>query len=134
MRFSLYSKVIVLTMAGLLATSAFAAGAAHKGSFKVTDPVAVNGKQLPAGDYTITWNGDGPDVTVNITQGSKVLATASGKVVALDQKSDQDAAEVRNSSSGSRELTAVRFSGKKYALEISGEAGHGQMKSGVSVK
>src|SRR6266849_271467 len=111
MKFPLYSKVITLVVAILLTTAAFAAGAAHKGNFQVSSPVSVNGQQLPAGDYTVTWAGDGPAVTVNIARGSKVLATASAKVVALDQKSDQDATEVKTGSSGARELSSVRFSG-----------------------
>lgn len=134
MKFSLYSKAIALMVAGLLAIGAFAAGPAHKGNFQVADPFEVNGKHLPAGYYSVIWTGDGPDVTVNITRGNKVLATAPAKVVVLDQKADQDASEVKNGSNGTRELSAVRFSGKKYALQISGEAGQGSKNSGATVK
>jgi hypothetical protein len=134
MKFSLYSKVTAFVVAVLLTTAVFAAGAAHKGNLQVGNPVGVNGKQLPAGEYTVTWTGDGPDVTVNIARGSKVLATASAKVVALDKKADQDAAEVKNSSSGARELSVVRFSGQKYELELSAQTGQGSGKTGSSLK
>ena len=93
----------------------------------------MNGKQLPAGEYTDAWSGDGPNVNVNITRSGKVLATAAAKVVTLGQKSSQDAAEVKNSSTG-RELLALRFSGQKTQLEITGEAGQDQGKSGDSMK
>jgi hypothetical protein len=131
MKSPLFSKFITLAIAVLLTTSAFA-GAAHKGNLQVSDPVQVNGKMLPAGDYTVTWSGDGPNVNVNIARGSKVLATVAAKIVTLDQKASEDAAEVKNSSTGSRELLALRFSGQKTQLEITGDGGQG--KAGDSVK
>src|SRR5262245_54790684 len=111
MKSSLSSKLITLATAVLLTASAFA-GTTHKGSLQISDPVQVNGKQLPAGDYTVTWSGDGPNVNVSITRSGKVLATAAAKVVTLDQKSSQDAAEVKNGVTGSRELITLRFSGQ----------------------
>jgi len=129
MKSRFFSQFITLLLALLLAGSAFAANT-HKGSFQIFDPVQVNGKQLPAGEYTVTWDGDGPNVNVNITRGGKVMATAAAKVVALEQKADQDAAEVKVGSTGARDLTAIRFSGKKYQLELGGDSGQGANKSG----
>lgn len=133
MKSPLSSKLMTLMTAMLLATSAFAAGAAHKGSLEVSDPILVNGKQLTAGNYAVVWEGDGPDATLHIMQGKKEIATAPCKVVVLDQKAPQDAAEVRTGSEG-RELTAVRFSGQKYQLNLAGESDQAQMKSGASTK
>lgn len=132
MKFSLFSKSLILTLALALATFAYAAGAVHKGSLHISDPVQVNGKQLPAGDYTVTWEGDGPSVNLHISRDRKELASASAKMVPLTQKVTDDAALVSNSQ-GQRELTAMRFSGKQFQLEISGDAGD-TMKSGNSVK
>lgn len=133
MKSSLFSKFITLMAAVLLATGAYAAGAAHKGSLEVADSILVNGKQVPPGSYTVVWDGDGPDTSLHIMQGKKEIATAPCKVVALDQKASQDAAELKNSSAG-RELTAVRFSGQRYQLDVAGEASQAGMKSGNSVK
>jgi hypothetical protein len=132
MKFSLFSKSLILTLGLALATFAYAAGAAHKGSLHISDPVQVNGKQLPAGDYTVTWEGDGPSVNVHFSRDRKELASAAAKVVPLDKKVSDDAALVSNSQ-GQRELTAMRFSGKQFELEITGDAGD-TMKSGNSVK
>jgi hypothetical protein len=129
---ALFSKIFTLVMAALLATSAFAGGASHRGSLQISDPVQVNGKNLPAGDYTVTWSGDGPAVNVNFAKGGKVLATVPASLVALEQKSADNVYETKAGSTGSKELSAVRFSGQKVRLEING--GGDQSKSGDSVK
>jgi hypothetical protein len=133
MKFRLFSKFIILPLAVLLAGSVFAANA-HKGDFQVFDTIQVNGKQLPAGEYTVTWDGEGPNVNVSITRGGKVMATATAKVVELEQKAERDATEVKANSAGARDLTAIRFSGKKYQLELGASSGQGADKSAASVK
>src|SRR5262245_8592335 len=131
MKRALFSKILILATAALLASSAFAA-AGHKGSIQLSDPIQVNGKSLPAGSYTVTWSGDGPAVNVSFARGGKVLATAPASVVALDQKSSDNIYELRTSSTGDKELSALRFSGQKVRIEIGGAAD--QSKSGDSVK
>jgi hypothetical protein len=125
-----FSKIMTLAIAALLATAAYAAGTAHKGNLRIVDPVQVNGKQLPAGDYTVTWEGDGPNADVHISKGKKEVASAPAKVVTLDQKADQDAAEI-SSAGGARELTAMRFGGNRYQIDVV-SSGSGQ--SGDSVR
>jgi hypothetical protein len=116
------SKGLFLGLALLLATSAFAA---NKGSLQVSDSTSVAGKQLPAGDYTVQWEGNGPSVEVSILKGKKVVATVPARVTNLDQASEYNSAVVSKSSDGARTLSQIRFSGKKYALEIGGESGGG---------
>lgn len=120
MKSSLFFRFLILTVGVLLATSAFAAGVSHKGNLHISDPVEVNGKQLAAGDYTVTWDGEGPDVTLHIAREHKEIAAASAKVVNLNEKSSDDAAVVTNNPSGRRDLTGVRFAGKAYELDLTG--------------
>jgi hypothetical protein len=127
MKFSLFSKLITSITAVVLATSAFAAGAAHKGTLEISDSVLVNGQQLSPGSYTVVWDGEGPDSNLHIMKGKKEVAAATCKVVSLDQKASQDAAELKTDSQG-KELTAVRFAGQKYELDITGESSRAQMK------
>ena len=47
----------------------------------------VNGKQLGAGDYTVKWDGNGPNVEVNILQGKNVVATVPAHMVDLESRS-----------------------------------------------
>ena len=129
MKSSLFSKIILTTLALVLTTGAFAANDSHKDSFQISAPTQVNGKQLPAGEYTAKWEGSGPSVQVTILQGKRVMATVPAQVVALEQKASETAAEVKNGSTGSRELTALRFSGKKYSLDLGSESARAQSKT-----
>src|SRR5205814_2694173 len=65
MKSSLYSKFLAVTMTLFLAASAFAASGVSKGDFKISDPVQVGDKQLPAGDYVAKWKGDRKSTRLN---------------------------------------------------------------------
>jgi hypothetical protein len=113
------SKSLFLGLALLLATSAFAA---NKGSLTVQEPMTVNGTQLKPGDYKVQWDGNGPSVELSITQGKKVIAKVPAHVVNLETPSQSDAAVVRNNGDGSKSLSEVRLSGKKFSLAVGEEA------------
>jgi hypothetical protein len=134
MKLSLNSKLVTLALALVLATSAFAASDAHKGRLQVFDSVQVNGKQIPAGEYQLKWEGSGSDVQLNIMKGSKVLATSPAKLVDLEQKASGDSAVVSKNADGTRALNQIRFGGKKYALSLNGETSQAEMKSSDSSK
>ncbi|PYX14762.1 MAG: hypothetical protein DMG84_13910 [Acidobacteria bacterium] len=119
MKSSQLSKGLLLGLALLLATSAFAA---NKGSLQVSDPVTVSGKQLAPGAYTVEWEGNGPNVELNILQGKKVVATMPARLIDLNRSADGDSAVVRKNDDGSRTLAEIRFAGKKYALALGNES------------
>jgi len=118
MKVSTISKWLVLPLALVLATGAFAA---NKGSVRVSDPVSVAGKQLSPGEYKLSWEGNGPDVQLSISQGKNVVATVPAHVVELPKSAPDSAAIVNNHDDGTKSLSQVRFSGKKYALSIGTE-------------
>ena len=120
MNLAKFSKGLILGLATLLATSAFAAS---KGPLQLTAPANVAGKQLAAGEYTVKWDGSGPNVQVEIIKGKNVVATVPAQVVTLDHASNYDSAVVNTDNSGARVLSQIRFSGKKMALSVSGEGG-----------
>ncbi len=129
MKSSLFSKIIFASLALVLAGSAFAANAAHKENFQLSAPTLVNGTELPAGDYQARWDGSGPSVQVSITQGKKLIATVPAQVVELVQAPSDNETEIKNSSSSDRELTSLRFSGKKYSLDLGSESAKEPTKS-----
>jgi hypothetical protein len=129
MKSSVFSKIIFAALALALSASAFAASDSHKSNFEISAPTQVNGTQLPAGEYTAKWEGSGPTVQVSIMQGKKVIATVPAQVVTLTEPAPQTQAEVKNSSSGDRELTSLQFSGKKYSLELGSESAKAQSKA-----
>jgi hypothetical protein len=127
MKFATVSKSLVMGLALLLASSAFAA---TKASLQLSNPVTVNGTKLKPGDYKLQWEGAGPNVELSILQGNKVIAKAPAHVVELDVPAANDAAVTRKSDSGTSSLAGIRFQGKKLALEL-GEASD-SMQAGSS--
>jgi hypothetical protein len=119
MKASKISKGLLLGLALLLATSVFAI---NKGSLQVSDPVTVNGKQIGAGEYTVKWEGNGPDVELNILHGKNVVATVPARMVDLDRAPSRDSAVTVVNPDGHKSLNEIRFSGKKYALAIGAES------------
>jgi len=127
MKFATVSKSLVLGLALLLASSAFAA---TKGSLQISKPVNVNGTTLKPGDYKVQWEGAGPKVELSILQGKNVVAKVPARVVELQTASSSDAAVTRSDDSGASTLAGLRFQGKKFSLEL-GEASDG-MQAGSS--
>jgi hypothetical protein len=118
MKFATVSKSLVLGLALLLASSAFAA---TKGSLQLINPVTVNGTTLKPGDYKVEWEGAGPNVELSILRGKNVVTKVAARVIELQTPAGNDAAVTRENGSGPNTLTGVRFQGKKTALEL-GEA------------
>ena len=119
MKFAKFSKGLLLGLALVLVTGAFAAS--NKGSLEVVDPVTVSGKQLHPGDYSVKWDGAGPNVELSIMQGKKVVATTPARLIDLSQPPNRDSAVVKTNDDGSRSLAEIHFGGKKYALAIGQE-------------
>jgi hypothetical protein len=113
------SKSLLLGAALLLTTSVFAAS---KGSLQLMDPITINGQSVKPGDYNLKWDGTGSSVQLSILKGSKVVVTTPAQVVNLANSPSNNSAVVKNNPDGSRVLSEIRFSGKKYALSLGGEA------------
>ncbi len=127
MKFATVSKSLVMGLALLLASSAFAA---TKAGLQLSNPVLVNGTTLKAGDYKVQWEGSGPSVELSIMQGKNVLAKVPAHIVDLQTPAANDAAVTRKNDSGPNSLSGLRFQGKKFAIEL-GEASDG-MQAGSS--
>jgi len=115
MKFATVSKSLVMGLALMLATSAFAS---DKGKLQIYNPVTVNGTTLKAGDYKLEWTGTAGNVELSIIQGKNVLAKVPAHVVDLKSPSANDAAVINNGDNGTKTLAGVRFEGKKFALEL----------------
>jgi len=127
MKFATILKSLIMGLALLLASSAFAA---EKASLTLTHPATVNGTTLKAGDYKLQWDGNGPNVEVSIVQGKKVVAKVPAKIVDLGSTTQNNAAVMRVNPDCTSTLAGARFEGKKYGLEL-GEASDG-MQPGSS--
>jgi hypothetical protein len=116
MKLNNLAKAVVLGLAVFVATGAFAS---NKGGLHIAEAVELNGQQIPAGDYTIRWEGTGPNVELSVMQGKKELAKTTAREVELEQASSYDAAIV-NRSDGKVSVSEIRFAGKKTAFQIGG--------------
>jgi hypothetical protein len=123
MQGSKFTQLKIVVLALFLAVSAFAS--TSKYNMKISSPVSVSGKSLPAGLYSLSWTGTGPDVQVNIMKGKDVVATAPAKLMDLNQKAADDTAILKSNSDGSKSLAEVHFSGKKEALSFDSAMGGG---------
>ena len=109
------AKSLVLGLAVLVATGAFASNTANKGSLHVLEAVEINGQQIPAGYYDLRWQGTGSNVELTFMQGKKEIAKTSAKTIELDKAADYDGA-VLSHGSGKATVSEVHFAGKKTAL------------------
>ncbi len=105
----------LMSFAMLFATTAWAA---NKGSLRVQSTTMVGKTQLPAGEYTVQWEGAGPDVELTIKLDNRVKATVPAKVIPLDQPFREDAAVLDTDGNRDRRLLGIRFSGKRFFLQI----------------
>jgi hypothetical protein len=119
MKISKISKGLLLGLALLLAATAFAA---NKGTLQVSDPVTVSGKQIAPGEYTLRWEGNGPNVELNILRGKNVVATVPAHLVDLDRTPDRDATVTVVNDNGNKVLSEIRLSGRKQAFAIGAES------------
>ncbi|MGP0017251.1 MAG: hypothetical protein ACLPHP_01680 [Candidatus Sulfotelmatobacter sp.] len=127
MKFATVSKSLMMGLALLLASSAFAA---TKASLTLQNPTTVNGSKLKPGDYKLEWEGSGPNVEVSILQGKNVVAKVPAKLVDLQAPAQYNAALLKNNDDGTSTLAGARFEGKKFALDL-GESSDG-MQAGSS--
>jgi hypothetical protein len=124
MKLSRVVKSAILGVSLLLASGAFAA--ANKASFDLYDSATVAGKQLNAGNYTVQWDGGGPNVQVTIMKGKKVIATTPARVVQTETPSNHDAAVLKANGSGASSLAEIRFQGKRFVLDLDNTGAGGE--------
>jgi hypothetical protein len=91
---------------------------ANRGSLYVQSMTMAGKTQLPAGDYTVQWEGAGPAVELKIKRHNRVKATVPAKVIPLDQPFVEDEAVLDSDGDGGQRLLEIRFSGKKFFLQI----------------
>ena len=70
-------SLAILGAAFLFSTSAFAQSE-NKGKLSVPDTITVEGKQLPPGNYKVEWEGTGPNVEVEDSEGKRNRSHGAG--------------------------------------------------------
>jgi uncharacterized protein YfaP (DUF2135 family) len=109
-------------MLAILLLAALSAVAQNARTLKVPYSASLNGKQLAAGEYKVTWETHSPEATVNFMQKQAVVATVEGKWVDRDIKYPANAIVYSRNPDGSRTILEVRFAGLKGALVFGEES------------
>jgi hypothetical protein len=93
-------------LALLAATSAFAA---NRASLSIHEGVSVSvlGTHLPAGEYKVKWEGDGPNVELNILHDGKLVAIVPARTIELQQKDPQDSVMLKKNSDGTESVVEI---------------------------
>jgi hypothetical protein len=111
------SKYTLATLGAtlLLATAVFA-GSANKGKLRLAEPITVDGKQLPAGEYNLEWTGEGSDAKLNIIKGKNTLASVPARVNQADASHVRDGYGSKTEADGSKSLVSIFTSGKDIEI------------------
>jgi hypothetical protein len=115
MKLSKSLQGLLLGSALLSATNAIAE---NRGTLHVSSPEMLAGERLTPGDYTVRWEGAGPDVQLRIMRGAKVLVSVPARIVPLDNASPSDSVVIQIYGNGVRSVSQISFSGQKVALQI----------------
>jgi hypothetical protein len=117
---------IVAVLASGLSLSAIAKDK-NETRISLSDSVQVGATDLKPGDYTLQWDGDGPEVQVKVLKGKNVVATVPAK---LAQGTSGYVNAITTRTVGNvKTLDEVDFAGGKQSL-VFGEAGATQSSSG----
>lgn len=107
-------KVLVGVSILMLAVSAMAGD--HSGKFNLTSEAQLNGKNLPAGDYKVSWDGQGPEVQVTISKGKNTIVTAPARLVDRESKAVRNAVVLNTNGGGTGSIVELQLAGKQSAL------------------
>lgn len=87
----------------------------NSANLELTQTVSVEGTQLAPGDYKLTWNGSGPNVTVNFAKGRDTVATATAKLV--NTPNYEDAIETTTAADNTTVLQAIDLRNMTIQIE-----------------
>jgi hypothetical protein len=90
------------------------AGVKNSANLQLDQPVTVAGSQLAPGQYKLTWEGSGPDVTVKFAEGKNIVATAPATLV--NTPTNQEAIETDTAADSTKLLRAVDL--KKVTIQF----------------
>jgi len=114
-----FAKGLLFGASLLLASAAFAG---EKASIKLYEDVKVSGKTLAAGRYDLAWEGSGANVQLSIRQGKDTIATVPAQIETSASAPTSTGYSTKKEDDGSKSLTNVFFSGKKYTLNFDQQA------------
>jgi len=123
------ARSVIGLLLGLVMLFAATAFAGEKVTVETRQLTTVNGNLLPAGKYTVTWEGSGPSVELKFSKGGNVVATVPAQLVKLNAANSPGFTVIKTDN-GKVTLTQIQPTGKKYALTIGADAVQAAQNSG----
>ena len=112
------SNLLLAAVMALFVPSLAFAGSRNSASLTLDQPVTVAGTQLAPGQYKLTWEGSGPDVTVSFAESKKAVATTSAKLVS--NRNNPEAIETTTAADNTTMLKAIDL--KNLSLQFENTA------------
>jgi hypothetical protein len=113
-----------LVLITVVLTTAFALAANMQ--INLNSPNQLNGTTINPGTYKLNYTTNGNTAQVNIIQGKKTVATATGEVVEVQNVPQRDSVVSKMNPDGSRTMYEVQFAGKKQAIRFNSEPAMGK--------
>jgi len=113
-KFRSVAQTIVILL--LISFSAYAKTSRRPFSLRTT--VTMNGAEVPAGVYELSWESQNSIVRVTLWKDGQFFATAQGAWVKNGVQYPSDAALLRVNSDGSRTLMEIRLAGEKKSIVL----------------
>jgi len=110
-------RLVVQTFVILLFVS-LPARANNSRPFYLRTAVTMNGLEVPAGTYDLSWESQNSKVRVTLWKAGLFFATAQGAWVKNGAKYPNDAALLRVNSDGSRSLVEIRLAGVEKTIVL----------------
>jgi hypothetical protein len=113
-KFRSVAQTIVILL--LISFSAYAK--TSRRPFFLQTTVTMNGAEVPAGVYELSWESQNSIVRVTLWKDGQFFATAQGAWVKNGVQYPSDAALLRVNSDGSRTLMEIRLAGEKKSIVL----------------
>jgi hypothetical protein len=111
-------KFVVRTIVILLLVSFPVLAKNSRRPFSLQTAVTMNGAEVPAGIYELSWESQNSKVRVTLWKDGRFFATALGNWVKSGVNYTGDAALLRVNSDGSRSLVEIRLAGVKKTIVL----------------
>jgi hypothetical protein len=119
-RIGKYFRTGILSL-GLLLAARFPALAKNWGTVTFMEDLVLNGKRLPAGNYSVEWKTHSPEATVEFVQPFKIVLIAEGRVERRHKKYRLGAVVYELQPDGSKSLIEIRFADSNKVLVFNHE-------------
>lgn len=113
-----------LVLITVVLTTAFALAANMQ--INLNNANQLNGATISPGSYKLNYTTNGNTAQVNVIQGKKTVASATGEVVQLQAAPANDSVVSKMNSDGTRTMYEIQFAGKKQAIRFNNEPAVGK--------